>query len=85
MNTFRVWTRPTGTTCIVRVDGIKNANWLLNCLSQSFIFKTAEPIDNDAGSSCATFRVLYDSRRARSRLEKLLAAIPQVELMTDPA
>lgn len=87
MNTFRVWTRPTGTTCNVRVDGIKikNANWLLNRLSQSFIFKTAEPIYDDAGSSCATFRVLYGSQVSRSRFEKLLGAIPQVDLMSDPA
>jgi hypothetical protein len=85
MNTFRVWTRPTGATFNVRVDGIKNANWLLNRLSQSFIFKTADPIDEDAGSSCATFRVLYDSQASRSRFEKLLGTIPQVELMAGPA
>jgi hypothetical protein len=85
MSTFRVWTRATGTTCKVRVDGIKNASWLLNRLSQSFIFKTAEPINDDAGSSCSTFRVLYNSQISRSSFEKLLGAIPQVELMADPA
>jgi hypothetical protein len=85
MNTFRVWTRALGTTCRVRVDGVKNANWLLNRLSDSFIFKTAEPIDEDVGASCATFRVLYTSQISRSSFEKLLGAIPQVELMLDPA
>jgi hypothetical protein len=84
MSTFRVWTRPTGTTCKVRVDGIKNASWLLNRLSQSFIFKTAEPINDDSGSSCSTFRVPYSSQMSRSIFEKVLAAIPQVELMADP-
>jgi len=84
MSSFRVWIRPTGGTCKVRVDGITNAAWLLNRLSQSFIFKTSEPIRDDSGSSCSTFRVLYNSQVSRFTFEKLLAAIPQVELMLDP-
>ena len=38
MNVFRVWVRPLGGNCRVRVDGIRNAQWLLNRLGHSFVF-----------------------------------------------
>ena len=85
MNTFRVWIRPLGDDCRVRVDGMQNARWLLNRLSQSFVFKSSEAIVDDEASSCSTFRVPYSSKSPRSRFEKLLAAIPEVKLMLEPA
>ena len=84
MNTFSVWIRPLGSICRVRVDGMQNARWLLHRLRQSFVFKSSEPI-NDEGSSRSTFHVPYSSRMSRSTFEKLLAAIPEVTLMLDPA
>ena len=85
MNTFRVWIRPLGNDCRVRVDGMQNARWLLDRLSQSFVFKSSESIIDDEASSCSTFRVPYSSQNPRSRFEKMLAAIPGVKLMLDPA
>lgn len=85
MNRFSVWIRPLVSDCRVRVDGMQNARWLLDRLSQSFVFKSCEPINEDLGSSSADFRVLYGSQVSRSSLEKLLAAIPQVNLMLEPA
>jgi len=85
VNTFRVWIRPLGDDCRVRVDGMQNARWLLNRLSQSFVFKSSESIHDDEASSCSTFRVPYSSKSPRSRFDKLLAAIPEVKLMLDPA
>ena len=85
MNTFRVWIRPLYNVCRVRVDGINNAMWLLTRLSQSFVFKGSEPTEDDEGASCSTFHVPYNSRMSHFNLERLLAGIPQVQLMSDPA
>ena len=84
MNPFCVWIRPSGGNCRVRVDSIKNARWLLDRLSRSFVFKSSEPINEDQGSSCSTFRVPYSSQMPRSTFEKLLAGILEVRLMTEP-
>jgi hypothetical protein len=85
MKSFHVWIRSLGSTCRVRVDGMQNARWLLSQLGRSFAFKTAEPIDEETGSSCCTFFVAYTSRVSRRGLEKLLEKIPEVVLMSDPA
>ena len=85
MNPFCVWIRPSGGNCRVRVDSIKNARWLLDRLSQSFVFKSSEPINEDQGSSCSTFRVPYSSQICHRTFERLLGAIPEVKLMLDPA
>ena len=85
MSTFCVWIRPLGGNCRIRVDGISNAEWLLNRLGRSFVLKTADPMDEEDGSSCCSFHVAYSSQTSRRGLEKLLAAIPEVKLMTEPA
>ena len=85
MSAFRVWIRPLGNTCRVRVDSVGNAEWLLNRLGHSFVFKTAEPVNEEDGSFCCTFHVAYSSQVSRRGLERLLTAIPEVNLMTDPA
>ena len=85
MKPFRVWLRPLGSTFRVRVDGLRNARWLLERLGRSFIFKTAEPLGEDEGSSCCTFHLAYDSQMSPRGFERLLAAIPEVQMMTDPA
>ena len=83
MNTFHVWIRPTDGTCQVRVDGIENTKWLMHRLGQFFVFKTAEPVKEDEGSSCCTFRVAESSQISRHRFERLLGAIPEVKLMLE--
>jgi len=72
-------------TCQVRVDGIENAKWLIHRLGQFFVFKTAEPVQEDEGSSCCTFRVAESSQITRHRFERLLRAIPEVRLMLELA
>jgi len=72
-------------TCQVRVDSIENAKWLIQRLSQFFIFKTAEAVKEDEGSSCCNFRVADSSLVSRHRLERLLGAIPEVKLMLELA
>ena len=84
MNAFRVWIRPLGDFCRVRVDGMENARWLLSRLSESFVFQTCEGIREIEGSSCCTFQVPYNPPLSRSHFEKLLVAIPPVKLMSEP-
>jgi hypothetical protein len=85
MNKFRVWMRPVDGTCQVRVDGIENTKWLIYRLGQFFVFKTSEPLEEDEGSSCCTFRVAGSSQTSRHRLTRLLGAIPEVKLILDRA
>jgi hypothetical protein len=84
MNTFRVWIRRLGSACRVRVDGRENAMWLLARLGQSHAFNSREPIRDDEASFRSTFQVPYTSEMPRSAFEELLAAIPEVEVMSDP-
>jgi hypothetical protein len=85
MKSFRVWIRPNGDFCHVRVDGKQNAQRLLDCLSQSFVFRTFEPMTEENGSSFCRFQVPYNPPLTRSRFVKLLAAIPEVRLASEPA
>jgi hypothetical protein len=84
MSAFRVWVRALGNASRVRVDGSENANWLLRRLSEAFVFKSSEPVCEVNGTSCWTFRVPYTSQMSRSSFERLLAKIPEVNLMSDP-
>jgi hypothetical protein len=85
MSLFPVWIRPLSSACRMRVDGIHNTQWLLNRLSQSFVFKSSEPVREEEGSSCCSFHVLYSSQMSDSKFAKLLGAIPEVNLMLEPA
>jgi len=85
MTGFRVWIRHLAEDCRVRVDGIQNARWLLTRLASSFIFKNAQPINDDEGPSSCVFHLRYSSQMSRPTLEKALAAIPEVELISDTA
>jgi hypothetical protein len=82
---FRVWIRPTGDFCQVRVDGKQNAKRLLDVLSQSFVFRTFEPMGEEDGSSFCSFSIPYNPPLSRSTFAKLLTAIPEVRLMTELA
>ncbi|MBI2827067.1 MAG: hypothetical protein HYX69_20540 [Planctomycetia bacterium] len=84
MKSVSVWVRPAGGACRVRVDGL-NVDWLLKRLSQSFVFKTSEPVREDENTSDCTFHVAYTSGVPRGLLERLLGGIPEVRLMLDQA
>jgi hypothetical protein len=85
MDTFHVWLSPLGATCEVRVDGINNANWLLNRLRQDFVFNSSKPVSDEESSACCTFCITYSTQKCYRTFEKLLAIIPEVEWMLDPA
>ena len=81
MQEIEVWLRHQGDFCRVGVNGIENAKWLLNRLSQSFIFRTTEPLGESLGTSICSFRIPYNPPLSRSRFERLMAAMPGVKLM----
>ena len=85
MNQFRVWLRPLNSGCKVKVDGIKNARWLLDRLSQSFVFKSSEAMNEDEFFPVCAFAVPYGSQMCYSVFRKLLSGISEVDLMTEPA
>ena len=85
MNRFRVWLRPLNNGCKVRVDGLKNARWLLTRLSQSFVFKSSEAMNEDEFFPACVFSVPYGSQMSDSLFWKLLRDISEVDLMPDPA
>ena len=84
MNAFHVWIRSLGNASRVRVEGNDNARWLLGRLSQSFVFKSSEPVRQESSTLFCTFQVPYTSQTSRSSFERLLATIPEVSLMTEP-
>ena len=84
MPAFRVWSsRIDGATC-VRVDGFDNANWLLNRLSDDFVFKTCEPLRDVPNSSSYVFNVADNSRLTGQQLDRLLARISEIRLIVEP-
>jgi hypothetical protein len=84
MNRFPVWLRPLNSGCKVRVDCIKNARWLLDRLSQSFVFKSSEAMNEDEFFPACVFSVAYGSQMCHSVFRKLLSGISEVNLMTEP-
>ena len=56
MNRFRVWLRPSNSGCKVKVDGVKNAWWLLDRLSRSFFFKSSRSDERERILSRVRFR-----------------------------
>lgn len=84
MDAFRVWVRPLQSASRVRVEGMNNALWLLKRVSQSFFFKSSEPVHEGADSNCS-FEVSYGSETSCSTFERLLSRIPEVKLMREPA
>ena len=81
MNAFRVWVTPSDYDYLVCVDGLDNARWLLAELARSFVFRSAQPIDQNERSSFCTFLVPRNSMLPFSRFQKLLGAIPEVTLL----
>ena len=84
MIAFRVWLRPLGFNCRVQVDGLSNTQWLLGRLGKVAVFKTSEPIGEEGNSPFCTFKVPYSPQLSRNRLERMLAGIPEVTLMSEP-
>lgn len=83
MPAFNVWVRRLEGASRVRVDALANAHWLIRKLSDSFVFKTSEPVNERQDSPDCTFRVAHDSQLTGARFEKLLAGINEVRLLRE--
>jgi hypothetical protein len=81
MQTFRVWVQPLDYEYLVCVDGLKNAQWLLDQLGRSFVFRSSQPISQDTNSPLCTFQVPCGPQLTLTKLQKLLANIPEVTLL----
>ena len=66
-------------------DVVSDAMWLLTRLSRSFVFKSSEPMTDDENAFSSTFHVPYGSQVSHFKFERLLAGIPQVQLMPELA
>ena len=82
---FRVWIRPLGNCCRMRVEGRENAEWLLNRLSPFLVTRTSESIRGEDGSNCCRFSVASAPVQSCPTFDLLLASIPEVNLMWEPA
>lgn len=83
MNAFRVWIRSRANGSRVRVEGNENALWLIGRLSQSFVFKSSEPVRQDNDGVCCTFEVPYGSQNSSSTFVSLLRSIREVILTAE--
>jgi hypothetical protein len=85
MTPFRVWLRPLGENCRVRVDGIGNAKFLLTQLNKSPAIKAIGNVEVEIDSPQCTFLVPYHPSLSLGTFQRMLAAIPEVRLMLEPA
>jgi hypothetical protein len=84
MTPFHVWIRSLHGAIRVRVEGSGNARWLIGRLSQSFVFKSSEPIREEPDGLSCTFDLPYSSQTSRPIFMRLLGAIPEVTLLWEP-
>ena len=84
MTAFRVWLRPLGNVCRIRVDGAENAQWLIERLRHTPEVKVGDRIAETQGPSICSFRVQCKPPSSRASLQALLKAIPELQVMTEP-
>ena len=84
MDVFKVCVRPLGQRCRVRVQGVKNAEWLLERPGQSFAVNNAEPCHETLEPDIFTFEVPCQAPESRNHLQRALSSIPEVQLMIRP-
>lgn len=68
----------------LRVIDLEKTEWLLDRLSDFFVFKTCEPLRDASNPSAFTFCVAHNSQMSASRIERILARISEVEMIVDP-
>jgi hypothetical protein len=75
---FQVRVQSTGYGYQLNVDGVDNAQWLLDRLGQSFVFRSAKPIAHALSGPQCTFEVVSGPLLSYDAFLKLLANIPEV-------
>jgi hypothetical protein len=83
MQRFKVWLRPGGNECKVRVEGTTNAEWLRRWMEQNGMQLTPSlPV---AGTTEVVFHATYPPQVSQHGVQQSLRGMPEVELMHDPA
>ena len=77
---FAVSIKDEGYAGRVCVEGVDNARWVVDRLSELFAFRTSEPMCEGARSTQCIFRVAYGSQLTHRRLTSLLSAMTGVRL-----
>ena len=85
MKPFRVWVRPLGETCRVRVQGLDNGIWLRDRLVDMAIVEIGETVGREDSTGIYTFSLPYREDMPRSMLEDVLSGFPQIQLTCEPA
>ena len=84
INRFQVWVRPLGSNATkVKVVGQENATWLRERLQNEGV--TCTESTGIPRTSYHVFQVLHALRVNHPKLRTILTALPEVELMLDPA
>ena len=83
-NPIRVWLRPLGQGCRIRVETVENAFWLLGRLTETNRLVGLEHIQLSTTESECTFEIPTSSQRTRLTLESAMAQIPGLLLLLEP-
>ena len=79
----KVWLRPAGAVCKIRVSGEENARWLCERLTEREVQCTT-PM-KQGSTDFYVFRAEYPRHIAHAQFEELIKSLSEVELMLDPA
>jgi hypothetical protein len=83
MSKFKVWLRPSGHDCKIRIDGMEHAAALRERLEQKG-FKCTEPEPVAGGRQCVV-HASYPPQANVEALQNCVSKMPEIELMFDPA
>lgn len=83
-NPVRVWLRPLGQVCRIRVESVENAFWVLERLVEANRLVGLEGVQLNSTKSDCTFEIPISSERTRLTLETALAQIAGLQLMLEP-
>lgn len=85
MRPFRVWLRPLGEACRIRVEGRDNAVWLRERVMTSLNVECQESTGGQDSHDVGTLVVRCELPGTQIELDRLLARIPELEVMCQPA
>jgi hypothetical protein len=80
---MRVWLRPLGAVCRVRVESAANATWLSQKLGEFLAAKTSGPLHEMRADGCM-FELTCSTRSALEQIVVLLKNLPGVTIMPEP-
>jgi len=83
MAKFKVWLRPSGHDCKIRIEGMEYVSLLRDRLQKKgFICSEPEPV---AGGSQCVVHAAYPPQGNVETLQHCVSEVPEIELMLEPA